>query len=261
MRGSLLGSVGSIHLDFIRPFLPKTGYVVRNDVRVGVRKPLDWIWDDRRWHGQPTSKERYKKGNTDCIDHCVQTGDIIVVIGGGYGVTGIRAAEQVGPDGHVHIYEGSREQIKYIKFAVREHGFEDRCTVHHSIVGENIDVYDGMGDPEIVVPGSLPACDVLELDCEGAEFSILHEMDIIPRDIIAEIHNHKFSESASEFLEILCDKGYSIDLRVDQKGVILSEEDFENLLSLDRDKYGNEHPSGWIHPPVVCSSHSGEDFV
>ena len=55
-------------------------------------------------------------------------------------------------------------------------------TVKHAVVGEAINVY---GDPGqlstlIVAPAERPGCDILELDCEGAEIAILREYDHSP---------------------------------------------------------------------------------
>ena len=46
-----------------------------------------------------------------------------------------------------------------------------RLTVKHAVVGEAIAVY-GVRDQFstlVVSPAELPECDILELDCEGAE--------------------------------------------------------------------------------------------
>lgn len=58
------------------------------------------------------------------------------------------------------------------------------------MVGEAINVY---GDPDqlstlVVAPAALPACDILELDCGGAEMVILRNMTIRPRVIAVEAH-------------------------------------------------------------------------
>ena len=60
----------------------------------------------------------------------------------------------------------------------------------HAVVGEAIAVY---GVPDqlstlVVSPAELPECDILELDCEGAESLILRNMAIRPRVIAVETH-------------------------------------------------------------------------
>ena len=65
-----------------------------------------------------------------------------------------------------------------------------RLTVKHAVVGEAIAVY---GVPHqlstvVVPPAELPECDMLELDCEGAEIAILRNVAIRPRVIAVETH-------------------------------------------------------------------------
>ena len=55
-----------------------------------------------------------------------------------------------------------------------------RLTVNHAIVGEAISVYGAPEDlaPRVVTPADLPECDVLALDCEGAEILLLRQSEI-----------------------------------------------------------------------------------
>jgi len=66
----------------------------------------------------------------------------------------------------------------------------NRLTVEHAVVGKAIAVY---GVPHqlstvVVSPAELPECDLLELDCEGAEILISRNMAIRPRVIAVETH-------------------------------------------------------------------------
>jgi len=61
--------------------------------------------------------------------------------------------------------------------------------VHHAVVGKAVDVYGSGGDVGDVFPSSqLPDCNVLEMDCEGAEAEILRTLTISPRAILVETH-------------------------------------------------------------------------
>ncbi len=76
-------------------------------------------------------------------------------------------------------------------------------------VGEAIGVYgDGEVAP-VVAPKDLPECDILEMDCEGAERIILAGMTIRPRAIAVETHRVYGSptEVVHEALEKL---GYAV---------------------------------------------------
>ena len=65
-----------------------------------------------------------------------------------------------------------------------------QLTVNHAIVGEAISVYGAPEDlsPRVVTPADLPECDVLALDCEGAEIVILRNLKFRPRAIAVESH-------------------------------------------------------------------------
>jgi hypothetical protein len=63
----------------------------------------------------------------------------------------------------------------------------DNISVHHAVVAKSSINYGS--DGRIAVPVSqLPECNVLELDCEGAEVDILRELVIQPRMILVETH-------------------------------------------------------------------------
>jgi hypothetical protein len=66
-------------------------------------------------------------------------------------------------------------------------------TVHHAVVAQARAVWGRRSDMGAVLPPSeLPPCNVLELDCEGAEVEILREMNIQPRVILVETHERPF---------------------------------------------------------------------
>jgi len=66
----------------------------------------------------------------------------------------------------------------------------ERVKVECAIVGAAIGVYRNRGEalPPVLPATELPACDVLELDCEGAEITILRDMRISPRVALVETH-------------------------------------------------------------------------
>jgi hypothetical protein len=79
--------------------------------------------------------------------------------------------------------------------------------VKHAVVGEAIGVYGAADELAtlVVPPSELPECDVLELDCEGAEIMILRNMRLRPRVIAVETHgvNGAPSKLVTEILEQL----------------------------------------------------------
>lgn len=84
------------------PYLPKTGYRVDNSVRISKRPIFAQLI--------PYSGYRDRKDSEDGIVSCHQevthNGDSVTVVGGGKGITAVRAAKIVGTTGQVTIYEG-----------------------------------------------------------------------------------------------------------------------------------------------------------
>jgi hypothetical protein len=127
----------------------------------------------------------------------VHAGDKVIVVGGGLGITAALAAQLVGPQGSVICYEGSLGNVANVLETARRNDVADRITVKHAVVGANLSVYGSTGNCGTVRAEDLPPCDVLELDCEGAERQILQEMLIRPRIILVETHGIHGSSSAA----------------------------------------------------------------
>jgi hypothetical protein len=97
----------------------------------------------------------------------------------------------------------------------------------------------------------LPECDVLELDCEGAEYKILSEMEIRPRDLFIEIHpNHR--QINDKVPELLDELGYDIRQHFRDNGKMITEGEFNEMM-----KYNYTNDDGpiktkdGVNPPVV----------
>jgi hypothetical protein len=122
----------------------------------------------------------------------INSSDDVVIVGGGRGVSTVAAAHLSGSDGSVLTYEAISENVSKVEETVDLNQVAERVEVTHSIVGEysefSEDYYGTPGSATVVQPSDLPDCDVLELDCEGAELNILRQMRINPTDIIVETH-------------------------------------------------------------------------
>jgi len=136
-------------------------------------------------------------------------GDRVVIVGGGVGVSTVVAARQVGLTGIVITYEAGIEQVEILNEAIELNEVHEQVYVIHGIVGPAVNVYSSSSDAEVIDPSDLPECDVLQLDCEGAERVILTNLTIRPRTIIVEPHmNYK---SPSEIVQQkLKDLGYDV---------------------------------------------------
>jgi hypothetical protein len=149
----------------------------------------------------------YKESNISFLRECVSPNDDVVVIGGGVGVTSIVSARMTGKDGEVVVYEASSEQMKKTIENINLNGEDDVCTVEHAVVGELNQSGGHLGNPDEVPVNTLPECNLIEIDCEGAENHILSNLEAHPEHIIVETHPKK--GAGTEGIEtLLNEKGY-----------------------------------------------------
>lgn len=139
----------------------------------------------------------------------VREGDTVVVVGGGKGVSTVVAGQRVGPDGSVVCYEGGCEGVARVRDTVRLNRTDDRTEVVHAVVGPDVSVWGDTAGAAAVHPTDLPDCDVLELDCEGAELDILTALDRTPRVVVAETHAN-LGVTAAEVRTLLERRGYAV---------------------------------------------------
>lgn len=142
------------------------------------------------------------------IDH-VRDGDNVVVVGGGWGVTTVVAARQVGDGGRVTVYEGAGEQVGHVEETLRLNKVADRVRVEHAVVGHEVRLYGDRKGAGRIDPAELPECDVLVLDCEGAELDVLGALAGRPRVIMVETHP-MYDAPAPAVWERLADAGYEV---------------------------------------------------
>lgn len=117
-------------------------------------------------------------------------------------------------------------------------------------------------------PSALPECEVLELDCEGAEVGIIKNLNIRPRMIFVEVHPTKLTTDATEVNEQLKQKGYHIVSYRTHNGDEISEHTYRNLLKCsyfrEENRIYKSTPSEiqsrfplplnkQIVPPVLCA--------
>lgn len=166
----------------VRPLLPKR-VVSYNGVSVRASRLGDSIipWQTR---DLPEYESALVKG----IRQYVEAGDTVVVVGGGWGVSTVVAARQTGDDGQVITFEGGAETVEKVNDTVQLNEVEQRVSIRHEVVAKAISIRGDSGEARVVPPTELPDCDVLVLDCEGAEIDILTEMEIRPRTVLVETH-------------------------------------------------------------------------
>jgi hypothetical protein len=195
--------------NFVRLVLPNTGQILYAGIPIGHRKIGDQLVSKLFNSTDFNDSPGYEQALVTALRANVRGGDEVVIVGGGLGVTSVVAALAAGETGHVECFEGDLLGVKAIRRVARLNGVLERITAHHAIVGEAIAVSGNSVATTTVHPSELPACDILELDCEGAEIGILREMTIQPRAISVEAHGFLGAPTAS-VRELLESRGYRV---------------------------------------------------
>ena len=203
-------SLAGVYLGRVRPRLPATGRAVYSGVRTPfVRRRGDgWLpasWRDHWWDHAGAYEAALLAG----LRAHVRPGDRVVVVGGGAGVTAAAAALAAGPDGQVDCFEGSASQVPVVRQTAGANGVAGRVRVHHAVVGPPILVYGDDAPGPALAPADLPDCDVLELDCEGAEVEILRQLAIRPRVVLVETHG-LYGAPTAVVSDLLRGLGYAV---------------------------------------------------
>jgi hypothetical protein len=180
-------------------------YAYRRGVRLWIpsRRPVHYagvpICYDRKWGDRVVPRSwvpgeaaedqpDYEATLVAGLSEMVGPGDRVVIVGGGLGVTAVIAALRTGASGSVQCFEGSKQHVRFVQQTAARNRVVN-ISVHHAVVAKSISVYSTVSDMGAVLPPSqLPPCDVLQLDCEGAEVEILRELSIRPRAILVETH-------------------------------------------------------------------------
>lgn len=138
------------------------------------------------------------------VNRHVKSTDRVTVVGTGWGVVTTICAQL--NSNTVISYEGSEKMYRRAKKTLELNDVLDQVDLRHAIVADNVDVWGDEGGAEIVPTAELPDCDVLILDCEGAEFQILEQLDFEPRVIIVETHGE-----VDGMVEHMGSKGFEIE--------------------------------------------------
>jgi len=188
---------------------PRTKYVTYSGIKTGLKRNRCEVLF-KRFAPEKQDQPYYEFTLLSALNENVGVGDHVVIVGGGYGVTAVKAANVSGENGCVTVYEGSETQSTIILETLKLNKVNNVHLVS-AIVGVNVAVYDGSSDDvDVIDPTTLPDCDVLELDCEGAEITILDNMIINPKRILVETHGI-YGAPTKVVTEKLLQKGYSVE--------------------------------------------------
>lgn len=165
-------------------------------------------------------ESEHKQEFLNPLADAIKSGDTVVQIGGGFGVSTVVAAEEAGPDGTAITYEASENNLKTTRETIQINAKSWRETadvdLRHGLVGDDIAVAGELGDVETIPVSDLPSSDILALDCEGAESSILPKLTTQPQTLIVETHGWLGADTGS-IEEIIVGKGYEIKKRIPQR--------------------------------------------
>lgn len=176
-----------------------------------------------------TDYPKSEGGEVEGHKHYTQVNDHVVIIGGGRGVTAVWASKAVGLNGSVIVYEGGLEQVDIVRQVAHLNGVANRIKVRHALVGPGLSVYGTYNGAERINPTDIPDCDVLELDCEGAEAEILPQLQVRPRVIILEIHARDYDDPW-RWKQDLSQIGYEIVDRRTNNGKALTKSEFHREI-------------------------------
>lgn len=172
-----MGIIRWLYNTLVRERLPKK-ISVYNGVAVRDHPLLDLSRQDVR--------HDYEASLVGAIREKVTDGDDVAIVGGGWGVSSVVAARQ--SDGSVTTFEGADKGVERIEETLKMNQVAEDVIVNQAVVGADISTWGSTEDVEVLPATELPACDVLVLDCEGAEIPILEELEIRPRVLVVETH-------------------------------------------------------------------------
>jgi precorrin-6B methylase 2 len=188
----------------VRPILPSKSSDAQLLNGVHVER------EDSKMLDSTVGRPNWEAGSVIMVRSYVSSGDTVVEIGSGVGVTTVYIAQEVGESGEVYAYDPSETMISLLETTLDRNKVPACVSIHHASVGSTIEVsYHEGKDAEVVDPTSIPACDVLVIDAEGAELEILQKLSIRPRVILVETHAN-YGSPASKVIEIARKNGYEM---------------------------------------------------
>lgn len=175
--------------EHVWPYLPRGGHVEKNGVEIARRSAVtDRFLPALLTRRVPGDDPGYEALLLAAVRDTVGEGDAVVIVGGGEGVSTVVAADRVGPDSHVTVYEGGAEQADRVRRTVAHNGVADRVAVRHAVVGEAKSLRSSPTGADVVAPSDLPECDVVVVDADGAEVTVVEGLAADPATLVVEHH-------------------------------------------------------------------------
>jgi predicted nicotinamide N-methyase len=191
----------------LRPILPRKA-IKLNGYKAKAAKPLD----------RTSERDMYEQELIEAIRQTVTDGEIVTVIGGGWGISSIVAEEEGAK--RVTTYEACSDQVQLIQETLDLNNSSNVTVIGASVTKT---VNNTIGDDvaqETINPNELSKVDTMIIDAEGAEIEILDNLSNYPDKIVVETHGI-FGCPTKEVKSLLQSKGY----QVEKTGTHVKEED------------------------------------
>jgi len=143
------------------------------------------------------------------IRNHIKNGEKVLVIGGGSGASTVAVAHQIGNNGSIIAYEANKNSAARTKETINLNKVDGRVEIKHAIIEKPVYLLGDLGNPPLIPASDFSECDVLVMDCEGAELPILQNMKIRPRLIIVEAHP-LLNSPKEDVVKLLDTLGYKI---------------------------------------------------
>lgn len=195
------------YIFYLRPILPiSSREITYNNVEVRPYRLFDrlvngFLPPNQGGHRVP---EKYEEGLVTSLQNTIKQGDKVVIIGGGLGVTAVTAGNAAGSSGEVVVYEGAKHMSEHLIETINLNQ-PNNIQLHNKLVTNSGNLEGPTFGAGKIQTNELEQCDVLQLDCEGAEITILENLEIEPRTIIVETHGNE-----KAVIEILSKLGYKV---------------------------------------------------
>jgi hypothetical protein len=180
--------VGFIYNRTIWSLIPETeDYQEFNNVKRRRRRKFD------KYVPFPTrsssNSPEYEDNLGESIRSYINTGETVLEVATGVGITAVIAARCVGDEGKIITYEGSKSRVKEAENVVELNDVIDKVEINQGIVeSDSSRLSDGNSADNIIPVSELPSADVFIIDCDGCEFGILNNSGKLPKKIIVEHH-------------------------------------------------------------------------
>lgn len=174
------------------------------------------------WRTRSESNPTYEQALIAAIKEGVEVGNRVTIIGGGYGVSAVIAAECAGENGDIVCFEAAGEAAARAKETVAMNEMADRVTIKHAVVETAGDTRGNDLGKQISF-SAIDCTDVLVIDVDGAELALLEEVadgECRPRTLIVEHHATPDGEPyrPDEVKDVIVSAGYG-DMRVRSRAI------------------------------------------